>query len=425
MGTPLQLHRHLIDLWRKKAPGQLIIQLTDKCNGLCPQCGMRVTEKFTRSTLSADVVKRIIDAAAQRGVRVVSFTGGEPLLFLEDLVMFIKYAGEAGIDYIRTGTNGFMFANHHSANFQSKVKKIAEALAGTSLRNFWISIDSTIPSVHEKMRGFPGVIRGIEKALPIFHEYGIHPSANLGISRNVMGDMTKSFKEIPPVNEEDYLQTFYQAYKTAFKKFYQFVIELGFTIVSTCYPMSIGNNTVEGELKPVYSATSEDPIVQFDNRERALLFKALLETVPEFRSKIRLFSPLTSLYALYSQYADNFKVPYPCRGGIDFFFIDAKDGNTYPCGYRGNENLGKYWDMDWNALGHKAVCYNCDWECFRDPSELLGPFLYGISHPLDLLKKIKRDSYYFRLWIDDLRYYRASGFFNGRKPPDYSRLRGF
>ena len=117
MGTSLQLHRHLIDLSRKKAPEQLVIQFTDKCNALCPQCGMRVTEKFRRSTLSADVVKRIIDAAAQRGVRVVSFTGGEPLLFLKDLVMFIKYAGEAGIDFIRTGTNGFMFANPRSPHF--------------------------------------------------------------------------------------------------------------------------------------------------------------------------------------------------------------------------------------------------------------------------------------------------------------------
>ena len=142
-------------------------------------------------------------------------------------------------------------------------------------------------------------------------------------------------------------------------------------------------------------------------------------------TKIRLFSPLTSLYALYRQYADNFKTPYSCRGGIDFFFIDAKDGNTYPCGYRGNENLGKYWDMDRDSLDHKAFCYKCDWECFRDPSELFGPFLHGLSNPLDILKKVKHDSYYFRLWINDLKYYRACEFFNGRKPPDYSRLRGF
>jgi MoaA/NifB/PqqE/SkfB family radical SAM enzyme len=386
---------------------------------------MRRTEDFPRSKLSPDDVKRIIDTAAHRGIKIVSFTGGEPLLFLNELAMFIKYAGNAGIEYIRTGTNGFIFMDSYGTHFQSRIKRIAETLAATPLRNFWISIDSAIPSVHEKMRGFPGVIRGIEKALPIFHEHGIHPSANLGISRNIMGDMTGSLKESPSKKEEDYLQTFYRAFETAFKEFYQFVIELGFTIVSACYPMSIDDNKVEADLKPVYSATSEDPIVRFSNREKALLFKALLETLPEFRSQIRIFSPRTSLYALYRQYSNDSEIPYSCRGGIDFFFIDAKDGNTYPCGYRGNENLGKFWGMDRDTLDHKAVCYKCDWECFRDPSELLGPLLYGLSRPLDLFKKMKRDGYYFRLWVDDLKYYRACGFFNGRKPPDYSRLRGF
>ncbi|MDY7037306.1 MAG: hypothetical protein SV375_14220 [Thermodesulfobacteriota bacterium] len=69
MVTLLQFNRHLMDLRCKKAPEQLIIQLTDKCNARCPQCGMRITEKFRRSTLPPDLVKRIIDTAAQRRVR--------------------------------------------------------------------------------------------------------------------------------------------------------------------------------------------------------------------------------------------------------------------------------------------------------------------------------------------------------------------
>ena len=67
----------------------------------CPQCGMRVTENFQRSRLSVEYIKRLLDAAAQKGVKIVSFTGGEPLLFLDDLVILINYAGEAGFKYIR------------------------------------------------------------------------------------------------------------------------------------------------------------------------------------------------------------------------------------------------------------------------------------------------------------------------------------
>jgi hypothetical protein len=32
------------------------------------------------------------------------------------------------------------------------------------------------------MGGLNGVIKGIEKALPIFHKHGIYPAANLGIN---------------------------------------------------------------------------------------------------------------------------------------------------------------------------------------------------------------------------------------------------
>ena len=126
-----QLKTLLAHLWRKKVPGQLVIQLTDHCNAFCPQCGMRVTEKFPRSRLSVDDVKRILDCAAERGVTVVSFTGGEPFLFLEELTQLIRHAGRAGIEYVRTGTNGFIFIEERYSCFESHVKRIADSLAET------------------------------------------------------------------------------------------------------------------------------------------------------------------------------------------------------------------------------------------------------------------------------------------------------
>ncbi len=101
----------LSTLLQGKVPGQLVIQLTDRCNATCPQCGMRVTEPFPRSRLSVDTVKAILDKAAATGVKIISFTGGEPLMFLDDLITLIKHAGNIGIAYIRTGTNGYLFAN--------------------------------------------------------------------------------------------------------------------------------------------------------------------------------------------------------------------------------------------------------------------------------------------------------------------------
>ncbi|MBF0227519.1 MAG: radical SAM protein [Desulfobacterales bacterium] len=398
------------NILNKKLPGQLVIQMTDHCNARCPQCGMRITEKFKRSKISNDDLKKIIDAAASKGVNVLSFTGGEPLLFIDELVDLIKYAGSAGIQFIRTGTNGFIFRNS-----EDEIKKIAEKLASTPLRNFWISVDSLCTDTHEEMRGFKGVIKGIEKAIPIFHENGLYPSINLGVNRNVGGSATSSIKHEDYSDHKDYLDAFYNAFYKSLQNFYQFAINMGFTILNTCYPMSIEETDfkADDDLQAVYKATSHEKVVKFDKNEKALLFKALFNVTLEFRSKIRIFSPLVSLYSLGRQYTNGHK-SYSCRGGKDFFFIDAGSSNTFPCGYRGNDNYGYFWEM--NHSQDKENCFQCDWECFRDPSEMIGPLLDIFSKPHNFFLKIINDPIYLKLWIKDLRYYKSCSFFDGRVP---------
>ncbi|MFO7965010.1 MAG: 4Fe-4S cluster-binding domain-containing protein, partial [Desulfobacterales bacterium] len=89
---------------RNGVPGQLVIQITNHCNGRCPQCGMRVTETFKRTSLSVETIKKIIDHAAKNHVSALSFTGGEPFLLAEKVAVLIRYAGEKDIPFIRTGT---------------------------------------------------------------------------------------------------------------------------------------------------------------------------------------------------------------------------------------------------------------------------------------------------------------------------------
>lgn len=415
---------------RGHIPGQLVVQVHNRCNAHCPQCGMRVSATLERSKLEPDTVKRIIDAAAAQGVRSLSLTGGEPFLYQDELLSLITYAGEAGIPYIRTGTNGFLFRHAERSDFEARITKLAEALARTRLYTFWISVDSADPATHEAMRGMPGVIAGIEKALPIFHAHGIYPAANLGINRNTGGPY-----QLSADSERTGPESFFASFREAFRLFYQRVIDLGFTIVNACYPMSLdanephdGGTPSAGTLQAVYAATSLDTVIRFSNQEKALLFRALFETIPEYRAKIRIFTPRTSLYALVKQYEGDEAFPYPCRGGVDFFYIDAVDGQTYPCGYRGSERLGPYWEFTQrpaSAATSEPFCKACDWECFRDPSELFGPLLDLCQHPSRLLKKFWGDPQYRKLWWDDVRYYDACDYFCGRKPPDMRRLQRF
>jgi MoaA/NifB/PqqE/SkfB family radical SAM enzyme len=380
---------------------------------------MRVTETFERTKLDADDIKRIIDAAAAGGVKSLSFTGGETFLYYDELISLISYAGNAGIEFIRTGTNGFLFMNSDKPDFGKRITALAEAMAKTKLRNFWISIDSSDPSIHEQMRGLPGVISGIKAVLPIFHAHGIYPSANLGINRNTGGKMelTSQLAEMDP-------EKYYATFKQAFTKFYGFVEELGFTIVNACYPMSIDAREA-GELSAVYAATSVEDIVSFTAAEKVLIFQALSDTLPLFRHKMKIFTPRVSLYALIRQYQNNQAINHPCHGGIDFFFISARDGNTYPCGYRGNESLGKFWDLQWKKSARKPFCQECDWECFRDPSLLIGNFIDLLRHPLAFVRKALEEPEYLKLWLEDLNYYRACDYYDGRRAPDYQKLKSF
>jgi MoaA/NifB/PqqE/SkfB family radical SAM enzyme len=396
----------LLGLARGRAPGQVVVQYTDHCNASCPQCGMRRSADFGRSTLGVAKARQVIEQAAQAGVKALSFTGGEPLLYLDDIVELLQHAGRCGIPYLRTGTNGFLFRDPEAPDFRHRVTKLAAKLAGTGIYTFWISIDSADPATHEAMRGFPGVIRGIEKALPILHAFGIYPAANLGLNRNMGKHRLASGAS-------------FQQCRQACREFYEFVAGLGFTIANACYPMSVEGN---GELAAVYAASAEADLVRFTPSEKITLFLALSDTIPEFRGRLRIFTPRCSLHALAGEAREGAGRSYPCRGGRDFFFVDSARGEIFPCGYRGGERLANFG----GAVGKAArtECRKCDWECFRDPSELLGPAL-SLGSPGRLLERLLRDPGFFRLWQEDLRYYRACGYFNGRQAPDYRRLAPF
>jgi MoaA/NifB/PqqE/SkfB family radical SAM enzyme len=388
---------------------------------------MRATAQIKRFRLAQDEIKRILDAAAKRKVQAVSFTGGEPLLFQDDLIELIDHAGQLAIPYIRTGTNGFIFRGVDQPDFRDRIETLAGRLSATRLRNFWISLDSADSQIHENMRGLPGVVSGIRAALPIFHKAGLFPSANLGINRNLGGRLTAGLHPAGFQDRQDYLRLFHRRFSQAFDRFYRFVRELGFTMANTCYPMSIAASEQDTGLDAVYAATAGDRVVRFAADEKAMLYQALLDTIARHRGRLRIFSPLSSIHMLQRQHRNNggSKAVFGCRGGVDFFFVDAEQGNTYPCGYRGKENLGKFWQLDMARLNPNQDCLRCDWECFRDPSQLCAPLLQATGRPLSLARQMYREPDFFKYWMQDLRYYQACRFFDGRTPPDFQRMRKF
>ncbi len=383
-------------------PGQLVIQITNRCNGVCPQCGMRRTAAITRCTLPPHKIKDAVKQCGESGFEAVSLTGGEPFINLGEIFDLLDYAGQAGIPYLRTGTNGYMLVDAE----MEQITHFAKRLAATKVRNFWISLDSADTKTHETMRGLPGVTDGIKKALPIFHAHGIYPAANLGINRNVM---EKPIEKLQGSHDEN---RFFEECKTGFEAFFNKAIELGFTMANLCYPMSSGNDALES---PAYGAISDDFIVSFSQKELRLIFKALLEVIPNFRNKIRIFTPLSVLYAMSKE---DTSMLFPCLGGIRYFYMDSRDGHFYPCGYLGDRDMGA--DLTHAAKENgkeKPSCMRCHWECFRDPSQLFGIARYSIRHPIRVFFQKKLDPVMLKQWIGDLKYYIKHDFFDGRAVP--------
>ena len=259
--TSVPFHHRLRHGLVARIPGQLVVQITDKCNARCPQCGMRITSSFKRRTLDKNEVYKTIDAAAARGIKAISFTGGEPMIMADTLCDYLNRAGQRKIPFIRTGTNGFFLSGSHRADFTTRMGRLVDKLAATPVRNFWISLDSLDEQIHDTMRGFDNLVAGMEKALPIFHNAGLYPSVNLGINRNLGGELTRQLSPLDYTRQESYESAVYDTYRRAFALFYRRVIDMGFTIVNACYPMSV--DTENSQLETVYQASATDHIVTF------------------------------------------------------------------------------------------------------------------------------------------------------------------
>jgi hypothetical protein len=224
---------------------------------------------------------------------------------------------------------------------------------------------------------------------------------------------------ISPLSDSD---RFTREVASALDDFFQAVIDLGFTTVNVCYPMSCDQES----LVPAYKAISAEQMVSFTKQERAIIFEVLCRTVRSYRSRVRVFAPLVSLRSLAAHHGGLTGAAAACRGGVDFLYVSAADRQLYPCGYRGDEPLGRAGRPGvWRPKDPATSCRLCDWECFRDPSELFAPLVAFASNPLRLVSWARREPDKARDWFTDLRYYRACGYFSLREPPRPDHLRGF
>ena len=114
--------------------------ITSRCNSNCMYCSFRSGLSKNKIDIELSTIKRIIDELAEIGVRVLTFTGGEPLL-RKDLPEACRYAKSKNMT-IHITTNGLLLT-----------KEIASQLNDCGVSNLIMSLDSLDDSVYSVHRG--------------------------------------------------------------------------------------------------------------------------------------------------------------------------------------------------------------------------------------------------------------------------------
>jgi len=133
-------------------PALCNVAVTNACNAACDFCNFARGKVGAANLrwIDADRLAPALDILYRRGIRYVSFFGGEPLLHtrLADMIAMVvaKDMGPALI------TNGWLLAAQ------------LDRLAAAGLKTVYISIDATTMAVHEANRGLSGLQERIRAA---------------------------------------------------------------------------------------------------------------------------------------------------------------------------------------------------------------------------------------------------------------------
>lgn len=140
--------------------GQVEVQLGHFCNNRCVFCGSgQLTERGYAVPVPDAAVMRAIDAAAARGIRRMTFLGGEPTI-QESFLPSLRHARALGVDDITIFTNG---ARTWDVRF-------LDAVLADGPVHWRISIQGGDQESHDAIVGKKGAFRRIVRGLALLQE---------------------------------------------------------------------------------------------------------------------------------------------------------------------------------------------------------------------------------------------------------------
>ena len=131
----------------------LLIEITQKCNAACDQCGSRCDIHSEERLTKAQILSALCDIKEHLGTDVMlNITGGEPLL-RHDLFEIMTEATAMGFDWGMV-TNGSLISDD-----------VIEKMKASGMKTITVSVDG-LEQTHDSLRHLPGSWKKIMAALP-------------------------------------------------------------------------------------------------------------------------------------------------------------------------------------------------------------------------------------------------------------------
>lgn len=314
---PLDLLYQVTDAVRllpQGGPGCCNIAITNVCNARCDFCNYAHGKDRVGAPawMRYEDLCEALDILHERGIRYLTFTGGEPMLHPRLLEMVAYAACRRMRPSIVT-------------NGSRLLPERIEGLRDAGLNAIFISIDAASREVHESNRGLRGVCERIRLANGRFEELGVKSVASVTINR-LIGDL---------------------------EELIAFLCELGFSTVTFTYPKRwLGSSSM------VFSETS--PLIDFDDDDLAKKLEELLR----LKSRFAILNPAESIAEMI-RFLRGGEQRFPCYGGYKYFLLDW-NLDVYRCDFWPTRmcSIQEFRDAEWIRDG----CTRCMSVCYRDSS---------------------------------------------------------
>lgn len=301
---------------RSLVPAVCDVSVTNVCNATCDFCSYAYDKQIIKDKRWIDRADfaRALPILYRRGIRYVSFQGGEPLLH-PDIFGLVADAHACGMRPVLI-TNGWLLPQ--------KIEGLIAAGLGTLL----VSIDSHSLADHERNRGLQGVGERVREGLAVAHRCGIATLASVTVNRLVQYD------RLP-----------------------ELLRWLGFDGVTFSYPRlePLGSSSM------VYNPNSS--LVSFQKKE---LVQAL-EAIKTLKKRFPVLNPTRSIEDI-QRHVRGENEQFACVGGHKYFYLDW-NLNIWRC-EAWSKPLGSVFDFD-RIPDCRDHCTACMMSCYRDSSVLM------------------------------------------------------